>query len=154
MSNLNKVMLIGRLGRDPEVRYLPNGAAVANFSIATSEKYKDKVTGEAKENTEWHNVVVYDRLAEIVQTYLKKGSLVYIEGKLKTRKYEDKQGITRYVTEVHAMGLQMLGYNESNAGNSSPQQPILNQSNGQTNLNQIPPYAGGGIASLDDDIPF
>ena len=101
MSGVNKVILIGRLGKEPEVRNLENGAVVANFTMATSESYKDKVTGEKKEVTEWHNIVLWRGLAEISQKYLHKGDLVYIEGKLKTRSWE-KEGVTRYTTEIVA----------------------------------------------------
>ena len=107
MSDLNKVMLIGRLGKDPETRFTPNGKAVANFSIATSEKWKKD--GEKQERTEWHNIVVFEKLAEIVGQYLTKGSQVYIEGKLQTRKWQDKQGNDRYTTEIVASQMQMLG---------------------------------------------
>jgi single-strand DNA-binding protein len=105
---INKVILIGNLGQDPEVRYMPQGGAVANLSIATSESWKDKTTGEMKEQTEWHRVVIYQRLAEIAGEYLRKGSKVYIEGKLKTRKWQDQQGVERYTTEIVANELQML----------------------------------------------
>lgn len=105
---INKVILIGNLGADPEVRYMPQGGAVANMTIATSESWTDKATNERKEQTEWHRVVIYQRLAEIAGEYLRKGSKVYIEGKLKTRKWTDKDGIERYTTEIVANELQML----------------------------------------------
>ncbi|MCB6182457.1 single-stranded DNA-binding protein [Leeia sp. TBRC 13508] len=109
MASLNKVLLIGNLGRDPEVRYMPNGEAVANFSIATTDSWKDK-NGQKQERTEWHNIVMYRRLAEIAGQYLKKGSSVYLEGRLQTRKWQDKQtGADRYTTEVVADQMQMLG---------------------------------------------
>lgn len=107
MSGVNKVILIGRLGKDPEVRNLDNGAVVANFSIATSESYKDRTTGEKKEITEWHNIVLWRGLAEISQKYLHKGDMVYIEGKLRTRSWE-KEGVTRYTTEIVADNMNML----------------------------------------------
>lgn len=107
MAGVNKVILLGRLGKDPEVKNLGNGTAVANFSLATSETYKDKTTGEKKETTEWHNIVLWRALAEIAQKYLHKGDMVYIEGKLRTRSWE-KDGVTRYVTEVIADTLTML----------------------------------------------
>lgn len=107
MSGVNKVILVGRLGKDPEVRNLDNGAAVANFTLATSESYKDKTTGEKKEITEWHNVVLWRGLAEISQRYLHKGDMVYVEGKLRTRSWE-KEGVTRYTTEVVADNMTML----------------------------------------------
>ncbi len=108
MSGVNKVILVGRLGRDPEVRHLESGVAVASFSIATSETYKDRNTGERRENTEWHNIVLWRGLAEVAEKYLKKGDQVYIEGKLRTRSWE-KDGVTRYTTEVVADNMNMLG---------------------------------------------
>jgi single-strand DNA-binding protein len=125
MSGVNKVILVGRLGKDPEVRNLENGATVANFTIATSESYKDRTTGEKKEVTEWHNIVLWRGLAEISQKYLHKGDQVYIEGKLRTRSWE-KDGVTRYTTEVVADNMTMLGarsgggggYSSSNEGGS------------------------------------
>ena len=108
MAGVNKVMLIGNLGKDPEVRYLDNGVAVANFSLATTENYKNK-EGERVSQTEWHNVVLWRGLAEVAEKYLKKGASVYIEGKIKTRKWEDKEGITRYSTEVLGDNMTMLG---------------------------------------------
>ena len=106
---INKVILVGNLGKDPETRYMPSGKAVTNFSIATSESWKDKQTGELKEQTEWHNIVMYGRLAEIAAEYLRKGSQVYFAGALRTRKWEDKEGRTRYTTEIVANEMQLLG---------------------------------------------
>ena len=120
-GSVNKVILIGNLGRDPEVRHLENGASVANFPIATSETYKDRNTGERISQTEWHNIVVWRGLADVAEKYLKKGNSVYIEGKLKTRSWEDKEGNTRYTTEVVADNLTMLGSRpEQSEGTSSP----------------------------------
>ncbi len=113
---VNKVILVGNLGKDPETRYMPNGKAVTNFSIATSESWKDKQTGEQREQTEWHNIVMYDRLAEIAAEYLKKGSQVYLEGKLRTRKWQDKEGRDRYTTEINANEMQMLGSRAGGGG--------------------------------------
>jgi single-strand DNA-binding protein len=118
MSGVNKVILIGRLGKDPEVRNLDNGAVVANFSIATSESYKDRTTGEKKEVTEWHNIVLWRGLAEIAQKYLRKGDMVFIEGKLRTRSWE-KEGVTRYTTEVVADNMTMLSPKSGGGGGSS-----------------------------------
>jgi single-strand DNA-binding protein len=118
MSGVNKVILVGRLGKEPEVRNLENGAAVANFTIATSESYKDKTTGEKKEVTEWHNVVLWRGLAEIAQKYLHKGDLVYIEGKLRTRSWE-KDGVTRYTTEIVGDNMNMLGSRGGSGGGGS-----------------------------------
>ena len=108
MAGVNKVHVIGRLGADPEVRYTQDGAAVANFSIATSDSWKDKVSGEKKEATQWHRIVMWDKLAETAGEYLKKGKEVYVEGKLKTRSWE-KDGVTHYMTEIHAYTMQMIG---------------------------------------------
>ena len=108
MAGINKVILIGRLGRDPELRYTPSGAAVANLSVATSEEWKDKNTGEKQERTEWHRIVAWRRLGEICGEYLHKGSQVYIEGRLQTRSWEDRDGIKRYTTEIVAQNMQML----------------------------------------------
>src|SRR5512139_1712721 len=113
---VNKVILVGNLGKDPEVRYTANSTAVANVTIATSEQWKDKQSGQTQERTEWHNVVFYNRLAEIVGEYLKKGSQVYVEGSLRTRKWQDKEGKDRYTTEIIASEMQMLGGRGAGAG--------------------------------------
>lgn len=117
MAGVNKVILVGRLGKDPEVRHLENGATVANFSIATSETYKDRTTGERREQTEWHNIVLWRGLAEVVEKYVKKGDMIYVEGKLRTRSWE-KDGITRYTTEVVGDNMTMLG--GGSPGSSAP----------------------------------
>ena len=140
---VNKVILIGNLGRDPEVRYSPNGGAIANITLATSEAWKDKNTGEQVEKTEWHRVVFFRRLAEIAGEYLKKGSKVYIEGKLQTRKWQDKDGKDRYTTEVVANEMQML---DSRGGSTSYSQDESSMASSQ----QEPMPAG----DFDDDIPF
>ncbi len=141
---INKVILIGNLGRDPEVRYSPNGGAIANITLATSESWKDKNTGEQVEKTEWHRVVFFRRLAEIVGEYLKKGSKVYIEGKLQTRKWQDKDGNDRYTTEVVANEMQML---DSRGGSTSYNQ---DEAPAAQPMSQEPAPAG----DFDDDIPF
>ena len=148
MSGVNKVILIGRLGKDPEVRNLENGVAVANFTMATSETYKDRTTGEKKETTEWHNVVLWRGLAEISQKYLHKGDLVYIEGKLRTRSWE-KEGVTRYTTEIVADNMTMLG-SRSGAGNNS-------SSEYSSRSAERAPSDSGGYGSTGDttdDLPF
>ena len=122
-GSVNKVILVGNLGKDPEVRHLENGAAVANFSIATSETYKDRKTGEKVSQTEWHNIVAWRGLAEIAERYLKKGHKVYIEGKLKTRSWQDQDGNNRYSTEVITDNLTMLGSNSSNDSKSDFEEP-------------------------------
>ncbi|MBK6616621.1 single-stranded DNA-binding protein [Ottowia sp.] len=123
MASINKVQLIGNLGRDPEVRYAPSGAAICNITIATSRNWKDKTSGEKMEETEWHRVVLYDRLAEIAGEYLKKGRPVYIEGRLKTRKWTDKDGVEKYTTEIIANEMQMLGGREDGAGGGNEATP-------------------------------
>jgi single-strand DNA-binding protein len=116
MASINKVILIGNLGRDPEVRYTPNGAAICNITVATSRNWKDKNSGEKMEETEWHRVVFFDRLAEIAAEYLKKGRSVYVEGRLKTRKWTDKDGIEKYTTEIMGDSMQLLGSREGGGG--------------------------------------
>lgn len=152
--SLNKAMIIGRLGQDPEVRYTQDNTAVANLSVATGEKYKDK-NGEMKENTEWHRVVLWGRTAEIAQEYLKKGSQVYIEGKIQTRSWEDKDGQTKYTTEIKGYSLTMLDSKGSGGGNNAPHpaesggsQPAGNQPvNSKVDLNET-------FDDIDDDLPF
>jgi len=145
MAGINKVILVGNLGKDPEVRYLEGGTAVANFSIATSETFKDRNSGERKTNTEWHNVVLWRGLAEIAEKYLKKGMQVYIEGKLRTRQWQDKDGNNRYTTEIVGDNLQMLGRKDENNANSNVTPP-------QTTPTPNPPIEN----STDevDDLPF
>ena len=146
---VNKVILIGNLGKDPEVRYMPSGGAVANVTLATSESWKDKTTGEKKESTEWHNVVFFNRLAEIAGEYLKKGAKVYIEGSLRTEKYQDKtSGQDRYTTKIIANDMQML---DSRAGQGNPNyQP---ETGGDAGAGQKS-AATSAADNLDDDIPF
>ncbi|KKL18996.1 hypothetical protein LCGC14_2469920 [marine sediment metagenome] len=139
MRGLNKVHLIGNLGQDPETRYMPSGGAVTNISIATTEAWKDKQTGEKKERTEWHRVAAFGRLAEIMGEYLRKGSQVYIEGKLRTRKY-DKDGQTHYSTEIIADQMQMLGSRQGQSQSAPSSQPAA------------PPQSNSD--DFDDDIPF
>lgn len=148
---VNKVILVGNLGKDPEVRYMPSGGAVANVTIATSDQWKDKQTGEQRERTEWHNVVFYQRLAEIVGEYLKKGSQIYIEGRLQTRKWQDKNGNDRYTTEIIANEMQMLG---GRGGGGSANFGGGQQSS--SNKPAEPASSGGGFddGGFDDDIPF
>jgi single-strand DNA-binding protein len=143
MASLNKAMLIGNLGKDPEMKYMPSGKAVVNFSIATSEQWKDKNSGEKQEKTEWHNIVVFDKLAEICGKYLKKGSTVYIEGKLQTRKWTDKNGVDRYTTEILAHEMKMMGGKKE----SSEEKSDAPESYGKETST-----AGGG--DMDDSIPF
>jgi len=151
---LNKVMIIGNLGQDPEIKYLPNGTAIANVTVATSESWKDKNTGEQIDKTEWHRVVFYRRLAEIVGEYLKKGSKIYIEGKLQTRKWQDKNGKDNWTTEVIASEMQMLDSRGGNSGNASPSQ---NSAPAQSAPQQATSSSSQGSpmgGNDEDDIPF
>jgi single-strand DNA-binding protein len=172
MASVNKVIIVGNLGKDPEVRYMPSGDAVANIAVATTDKWKDKATGEAREQTEWHRISFFGKLAEIAGQYLVKGSQVYIEGKLQTRKYTDKDGVEKFATEIKADTLQMLGSRGQGGaggdGGSAPrQQPARQQDSGygapqqrqqrpqaqgQAPRQQAP--AAGGFDDMDDDIPF
>ncbi len=151
---INKVILVGNLGSDPETRYMPSGGAVTNLSIATSESWKDKQTGEQKDRTEWHKVAMFGRLAEIAAEYLRKGSQCYIEGKLRTRKWQDRDGNDRWTTEIIADEMQMLGGRGGGGGGAAP------YSGGGGSSSNQPPSGGGGGGSappaddFDDDIPF
>ncbi|WGS55094.1 single-stranded DNA-binding protein (plasmid) [Paraburkholderia sp. D15] len=181
MASVNKVILVGNLGADPEVRYLPSGDAVANIRLATTDRYKDKASGEMKEATEWHRVSFFGRLAEIVSEYLKKGSSVYLEGRIRTRKWQAQDGTDRYSTEIVADQMQMLGgrggaqreSDESDGGfeqsgrSRAQQQPASRTAAGQRAAStqsrpQSAPQSvpgggaprGGGFDEMDDDIPF
>lgn len=162
MSSVNKVILVGRLGKDPDVRYSQDATPIANISLATSQRWKDKNTGEQKEDTEWHKIVLYGRQAEIAQEYLKKGSLVYFEGRLKTRKYTTQDGIDRYTTEIIADSLQMLGSradNEQDSGFSSNPQTTAPKSSAKdyaraTGGTVRPAPSPGQWRSQDNDPPF
>ena len=149
---INKAIIVGNLGRDPEVRYTANGSAVANVTVATSESWKDKQSGERQERTEWHRVVFFGRLAEIVEEYLKKGSQVYIEGSIRTQKWQDKEsGQDRYTTEIVARDMQMLGSRGGEASGASDD----NYSGGARSAGgSSGGGATGGDPDLDDDIPF
>lgn len=146
MSGVNKVILVGRLGKDPEVRNLENGASVANFTLATSESYKDKTTGEKKELTEWHNIVLWRGLAEIAAKYLHKGDMIYVEGRLRTRSWE-KEGVTRYTTEIVGDNMTMLS-TRRDGGTGAEQRPSAPSSAGTP---QSEPKSSGEGA---DDLPF
>jgi single-strand DNA-binding protein len=163
---INKVILIGNLGKDPETRYMPSGGAVTNLTLATSETWKDKQTGQPQERTEWHRVVFFNRLAEIAAEYLKKGSKVYIEGSLRTRKWQDQSGQDKYTTEIVANEMQMLdsrggassGYDDSmqqqgpsGSGQGGYSKPQQQQPPGSSNNNNS---TDPGFDSFDDDIPF
>jgi single-strand DNA-binding protein len=172
MASVNKVILVGNLGRDPEVRYSPEGSAICNLSLATTSQWKDKASGEKREETEWHRVVMYNRLAEIAGEYLKKGRSIYIEGRLKTRKWQDKDtGADRYSTEIVADQMQMLGGRDGGEGGGgggggyedAPQQQRAPRPQAQRPAPQrqaAQPSSGGGgggaanLTDMDDDIPF
>ncbi len=147
MSGVNKVILVGRLGKDPEVRHLENGATVANFSMATSETYKDRQTGERREQTEWHNVVLWRGLAEVAEKYVKKGDMIYVEGKLRTRSWE-KDGVTRYTTEVVGDNMTMLGGGGSSQGGGEYAAPS------QQPMQESAPAADSSASDATDDLPF
>lgn len=165
MASVNKVILIGNLGKDPDVRYMPSGKAVANVTIATNESWKDRNTGEKQERTEWHNVVFYSPLAEIVGQYLRKGSSVFVEGRLQTRKWQDKtSGQDRYTTEIIANEMKMLG-GRGGAGGSAPfpgegpemdsaPTPRPPQDSAPPPTRPAPPQSGPDNGGFDDDIPF
>ena len=141
---INKVIVVGNLGQDPDTRYMPSGSAVTNITVATNESWKDKQTGEQKDRTEWHKVVMFDRLAEIAAEYLRKGSQVYIEGKLQTRKWQDKDGNDRYTTEIVAKEMQMLG-GKGGSGGGAP---------ARDDRPPPSPPPQGSSDDFDDDIPF
>lgn len=147
---VNKAILIGHLGRDPEVRYSANGSAIANVNVATTESWKDKQTGDRQERTEWHRIVFFGRLAEIVSEYLKKGSQVYLEGRLQTRKWQDKDGHDRYTTEIVATDMQMLGGRGSGGGGAN----YNDHGESTSNAGGASGAAAEAPDDFDDDIPF
>lgn len=148
MASVNKVILVGNLGADPESRFAPSGDAVCNIRLATTETWKDKATGERKEATEWHRVSFYGKLAEIAGQYLRKGSQVYIEGSLRTRKWQDKDGKDQYTTEIRANEMKMLGKrDDADAAPARQQAP-------RPQPQQATQQGGGGFGDFDDDIPF
>ena len=163
MASVNKVILIGNLGKDPEIRYAPSGSAICNITIATSRVSKDKTSGEKQEQTEWHRVVMFDRLAEIAGEYLKKGKSVYIEGRLQTRKWTDKEGAERYSTEIVANEMTMLGGREGGSGGSGGSSdadmgaaPAPRSAPPARSAPAAKPAgkSGTGFDDMDDDIPF
>jgi single-strand DNA-binding protein len=169
MASVNKVIIVGNLGRDPETRYMPNGDAVTNVAVATTESWKDKNSGEKKELTEWHRITFYRKLAEIAGQYLKKGSQVYVEGRLQTRKWTDKDGIEKYTTEIIADTMQMLGSRQGMGGGASggPDDGYSSAPPSRPNPGNASASGGGGAArpqaqsrpapnfsDMDDDIPF
>ena len=159
MASVNKVIIVGNLGRDPETRYMPSGDAMTNIAVATTDKWKDKSTGEQKEATEWHRIAFFGKLAEIAGQYLKKGSQVYVEGKLRTRKWTDKDGIEKYSTEIIADSMQMLGSRQGMGGGSAAMDdgnfgggaPASRQS---APASRAPAKQAPNLSDMDDDIPF
>jgi single-strand DNA-binding protein len=161
---LNKVQIIGRVGRDPEVRFLPSGQAVCNFSLATTEKWKDKNTGEMQEATEWHRITAFDRLAEIIGEYVRQGGLIYVEGKLTTRKYTDKDGAEKSSTEIRAGEMKLLSSKQDGGNQAAPAQRQQQGGSRSSAPRQtpaqpqqrpaVPPASSSGFDDMDDDIPF
>jgi single-strand DNA-binding protein len=151
MASVNKVIIVGNLGADPETKYLPSGDAVTNIRVATTDTWKDKASGEKKEATEWHRIAFFGRLAEIAGQYLKKGSQVYVEGQLRTRKWQDKDGQDRYSTEIRADVMQMLGRRE---GSGEPREPVAQRQGEARGAAAAPKKPGGKVEDLEDDIPF
>ena len=166
MASVNKVIIVGNLGRDPEIRYMPSGDAIANIAVATSYKSKDKNTGEQKELTEWHRISFFGRLAEIVGQYLKKGSSVYVEGRLQTRKYTDKDGVEKYATDIVAENMQMLGGRQGMGGDAGMDEGGYDSAPSRPQQQQAPrqappapaarpqPKPAPNFSDMDDDIPF
>jgi single-strand DNA-binding protein len=156
MASVNKVILIGNLGKDPETRYLPSGDAVTNITLATTESWKDKKSGDKQEHTEWHRVSFFGRLAEVAGEYLKKGSPVYVEGRIRTRKWQDKEGQDRYTTEVVADRMQLLGgrgaagSGEGGGGSTAREPAAAGGAGGKAPAKK----SGGSFDDMDDDIPF
>lgn len=153
MASVNKVIIVGNLGKDPETRYAPSGDAVTNIVVATTETWKDKTSGEKREATEWHRVVFFGKLAEIAGQYLKKGSQVYLEGKLKTRKWQDKDGQDRYTTEINADEMKMLGSKGDGQQQEGPR-PQQTQQRPPANTQRQPQGQAGGFSDFEDSIPF
>ena len=164
MASVNKVIILGNLGRDPETRYMPSGDAMTTISIATTDSWKDKASGEKKETTEWHRVTFFGKLAEIAGQYLKKGSSVYVEGSLRTRKYTDKDGIEKYATDIKADSMQMLGGRPTGGGmdDGYGSQPQEMQNSAPSQQRQAPAARPApaqsrpapNFSDMDDDIPF
>ena len=157
MASVNKVIIVGNLGADPETRYLPSGEAVTNIRVATSDRWKDKASGEMKEATEWHRISFFGRLAEVAGEYLKKGSQVYVEGQLRTRKWQDKEGQDRYSTEIRADVMQMLGRKEGSGEAREPSAPRTEPRGETKPRSESKPAAkkpAGKFDDMEDDIPF
>ncbi len=159
MASVNKVIIVGNLGRDPETRYMPSGDAMTTIAVATTDSWKDKTSGEKKEQTEWHRITFFGKLAEIAGQYLKKGSQVYVEGSLRTRKYTDKDGVEKYSTDIKADTMQMLGSRQG-AGGGAPMDdeygsaPAPRQNTNQNAAPRPAPKPASNFNDMDDDIPF
>src|ERR1700756_3543253 len=151
MASVNKVIIVGNLGADPETRYTPSGDAVTNIRVATTDRWKDKASGEMKEATEWHRIAFFGRLAQIAGEYLKKGSQVYVEGRIRTRKWQDKDGQDRYSTEIVADTMQMLG---SRAGSGEPRPEPMAAKAGESKAPSVAKKPAGKFDDMEDDIPF
>ena len=165
MASVNKVIIVGNLGKDPEVRYMPSGSAICNITVATSRQWKDKTSGDKQEETEWHRITFFDRMAEIAGEYLKKGRPVYVEGRLRTRKYTDKDGVEKYSTEIVATDMQLLGSRDGGGGGSgydddsgsAAPAPAARSAPPQRSAPPPKPAASKsstGFDDMDDDIPF
>ena len=166
MASVNKVIIVGNLGEDPEIRYLPSGSAICNIAVATSRQWKDKTSGERQEETEWHRITFFDRLAEIAGEYLKKGKSVYVEGRLKTRKYTDKDGVEKYATDIIATEMQLLGGREGGSGggggmggddetgSARPAQRSAQPARTSAPASKPAAKSSTGFEDMDDDIPF
>ena len=153
MASVNKVIIVGNLGKDPETRYMPNGDAATNITVATTDSWKDKATGEKREATEWHRISFFGKLAEIAGQYLKKGSQVYVEGSLRTRKWQDKDGQDRYTTEIRADAMQMLGGKQDGEQRQERPAPAQRQAPPARKAPASTSY-GSGFDDMDDDLPF
>ena len=168
MASVNKVIIVGNLGKDPEVRYAPSGSAICSITVATSRQWKDKTSGERQEETEWHRITFFDRMAEIAGEYLKKGRSVYVEGRLKTRKYTDKDGVEKYATDIIATEMQLLGGRETGAGSGAVGDMDTTEARAPAAARSAPPQRSApaprtapaakttntGFDDMDDDIPF
>src|SRR5690606_23748026 len=153
MASVNKVIIVGNLGRDPETRYMPSGEALTTINVATTDTWRDKATGEKKENTEWHRITFFGKLAEIAGQYLKKGSQVYVEGSLRTRKYTDKDGVEKYATDIRADSMQMLGGRASSDEGPAPSQRASGDDYRNAKEGRAPARPAN-FSDMDDDIPF
>ncbi len=154
MSSVNKAILVGNLGKDPEVRYLPSGEQICNITLATSERYKDKASGEYKENTEWHRVVFFGKLAEICGQYLQKGKKIYVDGRIRTNKWQDKEGNERYTTEIIGSEMKMLSGKDDSGRREAPEAPGTMAEADKKKAATASAKTGSPFDDMDDDVPF